>query len=75
MVGDSAHGFPGLPGWARRPSAAMLFEQWDEALLYRRLTTLRVDAPTIADVDEFLVDRSAAGVRGMVGDYVRARQR
>jgi hypothetical protein len=55
VVGNSAHGFPGLPGWGEKAAAAMLFERWDEALLYWTLTALRVHASTIADFDE-LVD-------------------
>jgi 5'-3' exonuclease len=75
LVGDSADGFPGLPGWGARSAAAVLVkfehleaipadaadwhvdvrsagtlaatlrDQRDEALLYRRLATLRTDAP------------------------------
>jgi 5'-3' exonuclease len=74
LVGDSADGFPGLPGWGAKSAAAVLgrFEhleaipanvgewhvdvrspavlnatlrgQWQDALLFRRLATLRVDA-------------------------------
>ena len=82
LVGDTADGFPGLPGWGAKSAAAVLFRyghiediplaagQWDitvrsgaklaktladhldEALLFRRLATLELDAPTISDVDE-----------------------
>lgn len=82
LVGDSADGFPGLPGWGAKSAAAVLARyghieqiplaagQWDitvrggaklaktladhleEALLYRRLAVLEVDAPTISTVDE-----------------------
>jgi 5'-3' exonuclease len=75
LVGDSADGFPGLPGWGTRSAAAVLRRfvhleaipaeaaDWhvdvrsagmlaatlrgrrDEVLLYRRLATLRLDAP------------------------------
>jgi 5'-3' exonuclease len=75
LVGDSADGLPGLPGWGARSTAtvlarfghleaipasvgdwqvdvrsapalnAVLRERWDEALLYRRLATLRTDVP------------------------------
>jgi 5'-3' exonuclease len=75
LVGDSADGFPGLPGWGARSAAAVLARffhleaipeavtdwhvdvrsagtlnvalraHWDEALLYRRLATLRTDVP------------------------------
>jgi len=81
LVGDSADGFPGLPGWGARSAAtvlaryphleqipkaaerwnvsmrgaarlaATLAEQWDRALLFRRLATLRPDAPIGVDVD------------------------
>jgi 5'-3' exonuclease len=75
LVGDSADGFPGLPGWGaksapsvlarfghleaipanpgewhvdvRSPAAlnATLRAQWQDALLFRHLATLRTDAP------------------------------
>jgi 5'-3' exonuclease len=75
LVGDSADGFPGLPGWGAKSAAAVLARfghleavpadpgewhvtvrspavlnaalraQWQEALLFRRLATLRTDAP------------------------------
>ena len=81
LVGDSADGFPGLPGWGARSAstvlaryrhleeiprqaaqwgvsmrgterlAATLAEQWERALLFRRLATLRADAPIGVDVD------------------------
>jgi 5'-3' exonuclease len=82
LVGDSADGFPGLPGWGAKSAAAVLFRyghieeiplaagQWDitvrsgaklagtladhmeDALLFRTLATLALDAPTIESVDE-----------------------
>jgi 5'-3' exonuclease len=81
LVGDSADGFPGLPGWGAKSAAAVLaryehleqipkraeewdvpmrgtarlattlVEQWERALLFRRLATLRGDAPIGADVN------------------------
>ncbi|HEX7611612.1 MAG TPA: 5'-3' exonuclease H3TH domain-containing protein [Candidatus Limnocylindrales bacterium] len=75
LVGDSADGFPGLPGWGAKSASAVLARfghlegipanpgewhvtvrspavlnaalraQWQEALLFRRLATLRTDAP------------------------------
>ena len=81
LMGDSADGFPGLPGWGAKSAAtvlaryrhleqipkraeewhmpmrgtarlaATLVEQWERALLFRRLATLREDAPIGADVD------------------------
>jgi 5'-3' exonuclease len=74
LVGDSADGFPGLPGWGARSAAAVLARfphledipdnadewhvnvrsagplnatlrgLWSDALLFRRLATLRTDA-------------------------------
>jgi 5'-3' exonuclease len=82
MVGDSADGFPGLPGWGPKAAsvtlaqyphfedipkdwrrwpasirgaqrlAGVLFEQWNDALLYRVLATLRLDVPVFDTVDE-----------------------
>jgi 5'-3' exonuclease len=81
LVGDSADGFPGLPGWGAKSAAAVLAryrhleqipklatdwgvavrgavrlattlaEEWERALLFRTLATLRTDAPIGADVD------------------------
>jgi 5'-3' exonuclease len=81
LVGDTADGYPGLPGWGPRSAAAVLarygrldripklaaewtvpvrgalrlattlVERRDEALLFRELATLRVDAPIGVDVD------------------------
>jgi len=81
LVGDSADGYPGLPGWGAKSAAAVLArhgrlenvpklamewdvpvrgalrlaatlaEDWELALLFRELATLRVDAPVGADVD------------------------
>jgi len=82
LVGDSADGFPGLPGWgakstatvlARYPHledvpaagtdwgldvrgagklAATLQDQFELALLFRRIATIEREAPTVDDVDE-----------------------
>jgi 5'-3' exonuclease len=81
-VGDSADGFPGLPGWGPKAAsltlsqylhfeniprdwrqwnpairgaqrlASVLFEKWNDALLYRTLATLRLDVPVFETVDE-----------------------
>jgi len=81
LVGDSADGYPGLPGWGARSAATVLAryerlenipklaaewgvsvrgalrlattlaEQREQALLFRRLATLRVDAPTSDGID------------------------
>jgi 5'-3' exonuclease len=82
LVGDSADGYPGLPGWGAKSSAAVLAkfehlesipkdsrewhvnaanagalaatlrEHWDEALLFRRLATLRTDIPLFENVEQ-----------------------
>ena len=82
LVGDSADGFPGLPGWGAKSTAAVLgkfghlesiphdsrnwqvnavsadnlaatlVRQWDDALLFRTLATLRTEIPLFEDVDQ-----------------------
>src|SRR4030095_11381507 len=82
LVGDSADGFPGLPGWGSKSAAAVLAkfghlesvpskgeewglglrnagrlalvlrEQFELAVLFRRIATLEVDADVIESVDE-----------------------
>jgi 5'-3' exonuclease len=82
LVGDAADGYPGLPGWGAKSSAAVLakfghledipadWRQWgvnaaspaalartleqmrDEALLFRRLATLRTDMTPFDDVEQ-----------------------
>lgn len=88
LVGDTADGVPGLPGWGAKSSstvlahyprlelipqraddwevevrgaeklAATLHERKEEALLYRELTTLRLDVP----IEESLEDLEWQGV-------------
>ncbi|MDX1468357.1 MAG: 5'-3' exonuclease H3TH domain-containing protein [Acidimicrobiia bacterium] len=82
LVGDSADGIPGLPGWGKKSAssvlaryprlemippdasdwgvnvrsaeklAATLRERQEEALLYRELTTLRLDVPIGESLDD-----------------------
>jgi len=82
VLGDSADGLPGIPGWGEKAAAATLsryrhleniprswlewhpsignarrlatslFDSWDDALLFRRLATLRLDVPVFELVDE-----------------------
>jgi 5'-3' exonuclease len=82
LVGDSADGYPGLPGWGARSSAAVLAKflhlesipkdcrewhvnvsntraladtlchEWDRAILFRTLATLRTDIVLFEDVDQ-----------------------
>ena len=82
LVGDTADGYPGLPGWGAKSSAAVLAKyvhleaipkdhrewrvnaasagtlaitlarEWEHALLFRTLATLRTDIPLFEDVDQ-----------------------
>src|SRR5262245_45297971 len=66
LVGDSADGYPGVPGLGRVSAARLLNrygpieafpaevlgERRDEALLFKKLATLRSDAPLFDDVDQ-----------------------
>ena len=91
LVGDSADGFPGLPGWGAKSAAAVLGryghlevipaevgdwdlvvrggaklavtlrDQFDLALLFRRIATIDYDAPTIGSVDELAWAGPAVG--------------
>ncbi|MBI4907130.1 MAG: flap endonuclease [Acidobacteria bacterium] len=81
VVGDTADGYPGLPGWGAKAAeltfsryphledvpkdwrqwgsgiraaqrlCAVLQEQWEDALLYRTLATLRLDVPVFESID------------------------
>ena len=81
VVGDSADGFPGVPGWGEKAAAATLsryfrleeipkdwrdwhpsiakarrlstslFQSWNDALLFRTLATLRLDAPVFDTIN------------------------
>src|SRR5262245_55648269 len=82
LVGDTADGYPGLPGWGAKSSAAVLAKfvhlesiprdcrewrvnaanagalaetltrEWDHAMLFRTLATLRSDLPLFENVDQ-----------------------
>ena len=66
LVGDNADGYPGLPGIGKVTAARLigkygaledfpapvLGERRELALLFKRLATLRTDAPLFADVEE-----------------------
>jgi len=82
LVGDTADGYPGLPGWGAKAAASVLslyphfediprdFEQcnpsirngrklsatlsaqWDDAILFRELATLRLDVPVFSKLEE-----------------------
>jgi 5'-3' exonuclease len=97
LVGDSADGYPGLPGWGAKSASAVLsrFEHLEsisddlslwglpagratrlaetlrdhrqEALLYRRLATLRTDVP----LAERLADLEWKGARPHLNEILR----
>jgi 5'-3' exonuclease len=97
LVGDSADGYPGIPGWGRSSATAVLsayhhleqiprdpdqwdrlirgrarlasalFERWDDALLYRKLATLRTDAPIQVQLEDLLWD----GPRPQLQEFCR----
>jgi 5'-3' exonuclease len=66
LVGDSADGYPGLPGWGPKTAARLiarygpleefppevLGDKRELALLFKTLATLRTDAPLFQNVDE-----------------------
>ena len=66
LVGDSADGYPGIPGLGPKTAASLvnrlgpiesfppdvLGSNQELALLFKKLATLRTDAPLFADVDE-----------------------
>jgi 5'-3' exonuclease len=66
LVGDSADGYPGIAGIGKTGAAQLLNQygpiegfpekilagQRERALLFKRLATLRTDAPLFSDVDE-----------------------
>ena len=66
LVGDSADGYPGIPGIGRTGAARLLNQygpieafpkkllagQREKALLFKRLATLRTDAALFSDVDQ-----------------------
>jgi 5'-3' exonuclease len=80
LVGDSADGYPGIPGIGARTAARLLNrhgpidafpegtlgDRLDLALLFRELATLRSDAPLFADVDELRWSGPASGFDDVV---------
>ena len=66
LVGDAADGYPGIPGIGAKTAARLislhghleqfpaevLRDQREQALLFKRLATLRVDAPLFDDVEQ-----------------------
>lgn len=96
LVGDSADGFPGLPGWGAKSAAgvlaryghledvpaasadwdvavrgagklaATLQDQFDLAVLFRRIATVERDAPTVTDVETLRWTGPTAELRALV---------
>jgi 5'-3' exonuclease len=66
LVGDSADGYPGIPGIGAKTAARLinrhghieqfpgevLRDAYQQAILFKNLATLRVDAPLFEDVDQ-----------------------
>ncbi|MEX0878737.1 MAG: 5'-3' exonuclease H3TH domain-containing protein [Thermoanaerobaculia bacterium] len=66
LVGDAADGYPGLRGWGPKTAARLigrygpleefplevLGDNRERALLFKKLATLRIDAPLFSDVEE-----------------------
>ena len=75
LVGDSADGYPGIAGIGAKGAVALLSrhgaidafppqvlgERQELALLFKRLATLRTDAPLFADIDELKWGGPTAG--------------
>jgi 5'-3' exonuclease len=82
LVGDAADGYPGIPGIGAITAARLLNrhgaiedfpagvlgEGRELALLFKRLATLRIDAPLFRDVDELRW-------RGPTGDFAACAER
>jgi 5'-3' exonuclease len=64
LVGDAADGYPGIPGWGPKTAARLIgrygrledfpadvLRDREAALLFKRLATLRADAPLFDDVE------------------------
>jgi 5'-3' exonuclease len=75
LVGDAADGFPGIPGIGAKTAARLItqhghIEQFPDevlrdkkaqALLFKKLATLRTDAPLFKDVDQLRWSRATEG--------------
>jgi 5'-3' exonuclease len=99
LVGDSADGFPGLPGWGAKSAAAVL-ARWrhiehippdpagwevsvrgaskladalvtghDDAVLFKRLATLRVDRSLVGQVDDLRWSGPAASFADVCASF------
>ena len=103
LVGDTADGYPGLPGWGAKSSAAVLAKfahlesipddirewrvnvanagalnatlrrEWDRALLFRRLATLRTDIKLFDDADQLRWKGPADGFEALAAKLDAAK--
>jgi len=91
LVGDAADGYPGIPRFGAKTAARVidrygaiedfpaevLGDHRDEALLFKKLATLRTDAPLFDDVDELRWNGPMSGfapfARGIGDDRLAAR--
>jgi 5'-3' exonuclease len=103
LVGDAADGYPGLPGWGAKSSAAVLAKfihlesiprdcrewrvnaanasalagtlcrEWDRAVLFRTLATLRTDIGLFQDVDQLRWNGPTPAFDGLAARLDKAR--
>jgi 5'-3' exonuclease len=87
LVGDSADGYPGIAGIGKIGAARLLNEyvtienipekvlgkERDNALLFKRLATLRTDAPLFGDVDELRWRGPTSGFAALAEKMADAR--
>jgi 5'-3' exonuclease len=83
LVGDSADGYPGIAGIGPKGAASLIVrygkiedfppevlgERRELALLFKKLATLRTDAPLFADVDDLRWRGPTPGFSSCVGQY------
>jgi 5'-3' exonuclease len=92
LVGDAADGYPGIAGYGTK-TAARLIDRYgplesfppeilqegnrERALLFKKLATLRIDAPLFADVEQLRWHGATASFAAMTElvDDVRLAQR
>jgi len=91
LVGDAADGYPGIPRFGAKTAARVidrygaiedfpaevLGDHRDEALLFKKLATLRTDAPLFDDVEELRWNGPMSGfapfARGIGDDRLASR--
>lgn len=103
LVGDSADGYPGLPGWGAKSSSAVLAKfshlesipkdwrewhvnvanasvlagtltrEWDHAVLFRTLATLRTDVALFEDVEQLRWQGPTSGFEALAAQLDAAR--